>query len=247
MIVPSFSWLEMGEAYQAFSSLSDEGDWQALMSQVSSLIASNATCNKNILDYGSGLGTTSASIRRRMYGDHGVLSSWCLYEPDAWARKASAFVMPPLGKHMDVVVNDSLPKGVFDTVLFVHTTYYVADFADVLNGLFEQSILTENGRVICVAMPESSPFFIDELQNRHYWTGDRISEAAKKFGLRCDVVKMRSRFRLLPSVEQDEELLTLITQFVVGKKNVSLDHVLCVKRCLSGETDFGDWVIVLQR
>ncbi len=247
MNIPGFSWRELGPAYQAFSALSDEGDWQALMAQLASIIASNAKRTRTILDYGAGLGTTAASIRRRMYGDHGVSSEWKLYEPDSWARRASAFVMPSLGDSMDVVTSDSVPNTTCDVALFSHTAYYIENFVDVLEQLFRDVLVGEDARAICLVMPEESPFFIDELGNRHYWTAERILAESNVRGFKSDVVKMRSRFRLLKHVAGDQELLRLIGKFVVGHEDVGDDHLELVKRNLLGEVDFGDWIVVLRR
>lgn len=245
--IASFSWKDLGDAYQAFSALSDEGDWQSLMMQIASVVASNAKRTRRILDYGAGLGSTAASIRRRIYGDHGLFSSWVLYEPDRWAREASAFIMPPLGATMDVAITECVPKTKCDVALFVHTSYYVADFDRELKRVFDDLLSGEEALAICVAMPHNSPFFIDGINNRHFWTSDVIVDSAKKIGLRCDVIPMRSRFRLLADVVEDEKLLRLVASFVCGRVAVSNEEVALVKRKLIGEVDFGDWLVVIRR
>lgn len=243
-----FSWPEIGDAYQTFSVLCDEGDWQAIITQIAVSAATNANTSRRILDYGAGLGSTASSIRRKMYGNHGVLSSWVLYEPDEIARKAHQMFLPTLSSSMIAESLPSLPvNSSFDVVLFIHTSYYIADFDLEIDRLFNTCLKSETNAIICVSMPEESPFFISELDNWYPWTAQEICESVEKLGLRCEVSQLRSRFRWLPSMADDATLSELVSTFVCGRKQVSLGEIELVRSRLIGETDFGDWLIVVRR
>lgn len=240
-------WPKLRDAYQAFCTLSDEGDWQSIILQIAAIVASNAIAPRHILDYGAGLGSTAASIRRRLYGDHGLPSSWVLYDPDSFARSASLISMPELGKSMAIGIADVIPiEGKFDVVLFVHTSYYITDFDKELDRVFESLLSTESGFVICVAMPRVSPFFIEGLNNMHRWTAESIVDMASNKGMKCDVIKMRSRFRWLSELTSDSLLSRLITSFVCGTPSISESEIDVVNNNLVGEVDFGDWLIVIK-
>lgn len=241
-------WKELGDSYQAFSTLSDEGDWQSIISQVASILALNTSTSKCVLDYGSGLGSTASSIRRRLYGDHGILSSWVLYDPDDFARKESHIAMPSISNDMKVLIIDSMPiNQKIDVALFVHTTYYIDNFRRVLNRILDNFLDPVNGMIICVAMPSNSPFFISELGNHHNWCAESIVDIAKSIGLKSDIIQLRSRFRWLPNLSKDDVLSKLIATFVCGKKPISSEEIEIVRNRLVGEVDFGDWLITLKR
>jgi len=241
-------WSELGGPYQAFSTLSDEGDWQSIIRQIATVVAPNAEAPLKILDYGSGLGTTAASIRRCLYGDHGLLSSWTLYDPDEFARNASTFSMPEISARLSVSIVDEVPENrEFDIVLFVHTSYYLDQFEDVLDRSFRELLAMRNGQVICVVMPKASPFFIKGLNNAHVWAAERIVSVAKKKGFKCDVIKLRSRFRWLSEISMDRMLSELITSFVCGRSSITEREVNLTREALVGEVDFGDWLISIRR
>lgn len=246
--IQSRFWSELGDSYRAFSALSDEGDWQLVIQQIATIVASNAGSTVKIFDYGSGLGTTAASIRRRLYGDHGLLSSWILYDPDDFARKVSAFNMPQISDQLNVAIIDEIPKNdKFDIVLFVHTSYYMDEFDTVLDRIFRTLFSEINSQVICVVMPKDSPFFIKGLNNMHVWTAEQIVTVARRKGFKCDVIKLRSRFRWLPEIRKDHILSHLVTSFVCGRSSVTDREVEIVRDALAGEVDFGDYLISIKR
>nr|VFK30402.1 MAG: hypothetical protein BECKMB1821I_GA0114274_101535 [Candidatus Kentron sp. MB]VFK75202.1 MAG: hypothetical protein BECKMB1821H_GA0114242_101735 [Candidatus Kentron sp. MB] len=241
-------WSELGEQYQAFSILSDERDWQSIIQQIAAIIASNAGATRRILDYGSGLGTTAASVRRHLYGNHGLLSSWLLYDPDDFARKASILNMPQISDELNVTVADKVSlQDNLDFVLFVHTSYYIDRFDNELDRVFSTLLARSNGQVICIAMPNTSPFFISGLNSTHIWTAEQILAIAEKKGLKSNVIKLRSRFRWLPQIGTDNMLSSLITSFVCGQRSITEKKIELAREMLIGEVDFGDWLIVIKR
>lgn len=242
-----FKWDEIGDAYQAFSAMSDEGDWQSIITQVATIIAKNATGPRSILDYGAGLGSTAASIRRQLYGTHGLLSSWFLYEPDSFARVAHPIMIPPVGKYMPVNSYPQLPKNTMvDIVLFIHTSYYISEFDKELEKSFASYLSENNGYALCISMPENSPFYIPELKNSIPWHAEEIIQAALAQGMKCETIKLRSRFRWLTMLEADSDLSRAIASFVCGGREVSPSEVKIVEKHLAGEVDFGDWLIVIK-
>ena len=246
--VLNFKWSEIGDAYQSFSTMSDEGDWQLIISQIATIIAKSASGSRNILDYGAGLGTTAASIRRQLYGVHGLLSSWSLYEPDSFARATHQVLMPQVGKYMPVNSLAAPPKSpCFDIVLFIHTSYYLSEFDKELEKIFNSLLSHNNGFVICVSMPKESPFFVPELNNHISWSAQEIIETASSIGLQSEIIKLRSRFRWLPTLGEDQLLSKSIASFVCGGRDVSDHEINLVENKLSGEVDFGDWMIVIRR
>lgn len=245
--VLNFKWSEIGNAYQSFSTMSDEGDWQSIISQLATIMAKSASGSRNILDFGAGLGTTAASIRRQLYGVHGLLSSWALYEPDSFARASHHILMPQVGKYMPVESLATPPKSkCFDIVLFIHTSYYLSEFGKELEKSFN-TLSSDNGFVICVSMPEESPFFIPELNNHIWGSAQKIIEAASSLGLQSEIIKLRSRFRWLPTLGEDRLLSKSIASFVCGGREVSNQEINLIENKLSGEVDFGDWMIVIRR
>jgi len=245
--VNTFSWPEIGDAYQAFSALSDEGDWQFIMSQIASFIAVSNFSSLKILDYGAGVGSTAASIRRRLYGNHGLVSSWDIFEPDPYARHYHNVMMPDFGEKMSVKSLGCLSSdSKYDVALFIHTSYYIEDFCSEVERIFRDYIEFDTGIVVCLAMPSSSPFFIPNIFNRHSWVAEDIVQAISAIGFNCSTVQLRSRFRWTDRID-NTILPKLVTSFVFGHTDISDNEINIVRNSLSGEVDFNDRLIVIRR
>lgn len=240
----SLDWNEFLLPYLTFSAFTDENDWNDILKCISCNISKSKSNKLNILDYGAGIGTTSYSIRRHLYGTHGRISNWTLMDPDKIALNSHVINMPALGDSMLVSsVNEIHDFGEFNCIIFVHSTYYINNLENIFLKILKSK--PDNCIAIFVVMSDSSPFFNKSINNYCIGTYEDIVKLLKKYEVSFSLIKMKSRFRLYSSIENDYEILKNLTSFFYGEIINDSELIYKFSTLISSEFNIVDNIIVV--
>lgn len=205
-------WQAGQPGYALLTYLSDPDDWSAIVAIISSEIAGAVGGARfaKVLDIGSGVGTTSLQIARRLLASEGIMSAWTLVEPDDEARSASSkvFAVSAHGYGSARVISSIGqidPDERYDCALFVHSSYYLDEFSQVLEGV--ASVLKCGAPIIIVSMVKESPFFLGGAIDNHRNLADQIVEITAQLGWRHERRPVTSRIAVPEGLWDNDDIV----------------------------------------
>lgn len=159
-------WTQFDKPYRFFSQFCDSDDWHTILAAVAGAVTETAMPNvgMSILDVGCGTGVATETICEMIFSKTKNFPQVTVVEPSKIARDRVEANL--LGHHEGGVLKAShkalceLESGVkFDSIMFLHSTYYVSDFTGTLKKLVRNH-LYPGGTIVALVLSEDSSFFL---------------------------------------------------------------------------------------
>ena len=188
-------WMD-ADGYGVFGHYHDHQDWCVMRDHIiDGIVGMNLDRPVRILDVGCGKGWNIQEIADTVLARTRHAPLIHVVEPDSYARSITENLLVPhsysglLGKSFEDISQVTDEK--LDVVLFMHSGYYIKDFAKEIERLAAKN-LDPNGAIMVQTLPTQSPFF---LGGRTYLpnTTEEVAAIAANVGT-ADVERFRSRF-----------------------------------------------------
>lgn len=171
---PGYSfWDDSGAECCSFQHSCNYQDWANILKAVarnletsSEHISQDKAFKKTkYLDIGSGFTHNIREIISILKFEHKILSNWDCYEPDTAvadivSRKTVSQNRHPLGIN-NIFTDIAQFADSYDSILFMHSSYYVDDFEKTLLNLKDK---LNGGSIIVLRVAEHSPFYLFDEQ-----------------------------------------------------------------------------------
>lgn len=246
-------WRDEQPGYATLSYLSDPDDWASIISAISTHIAESVedrdTCR--ILDVGSGLGTTSYNIMKRLLASFNVSSQATLVEPSDEARSFSRLLFSNSDHRFGTAVCYENISQVgesekYDAVLFIHSSYYIRDLEGTISAISERHLKT-NGRIIFLVLPGISNFFLGLADHGYPNCSEEVIAICKSLNLKTSVHNMTSRVRVPNNLWQSKDVVANWARFFEASA-VSVDELQRLLRVyITDGADLRDKLIIAER
>jgi len=248
---PREFWRDVGEGYRIICHVSDAGDWAAILQTIAVEIAPLLQrCDRpaRILDLGAGTGGPSATIAKLLLTRYNLRTQWTLVEPDMGARECCGYAFPSTSGTPSVgtiyaSISD-VPLGErHDVGLMIHSSYEVRNIDIAIRELSAR--LHACGVIICLSLPEDSPFFV--IGQNYFGCAEQLMLSLAAVGYDVRSYRLVSRIHMLPEVLKNPSAVASIKAFANGN-HLTNDQFLRLARTHWGkEVDFGDNLIVASR
>lgn len=205
----------------------------------------------NVLDVGAGTGKTIAEILEYILSKTNKRTVLDVVEPSVYAKKLmSAFlVRREHGGFLDRIYDDAqeVQGDKYDAVLFMHTSYEIADFQEVLLKLYETN-LNQKGKILILSVSSASCFFLGRQELIKANVSDQIISMLNEQGIKHTVKQLDSRFHLSGNGKADPNSFEYFYSFMTDKK-IPLEEFkyLLDKANKQGQINFKDELITITR
>ena len=237
-----------------FSKFCDFNDWQSILNRIASEII-EVQDNKplSILDVGAGLGINTECIANIVFTHRKIRNSIDIIEPSQHAREIARRLM--VSEDKGGILRNFFPNlsdintRKYDVVIFLHSTYYINDFYNWLQKIFRNN-LREGGKVLVLAIPSDSPFFLDpKLALPH--TSSQIKYYLSQKGFEFTPYSLTSKFYINTHFIFSEIEIDHLYHFMTSSKsNIISREEFCERlksKASSGVIDFQDELIVIRK
>jgi len=245
-------WKEYGEGYILFSQLFSYENWQTILSRIASEISNvRSSASVSILDVGSGYGINILNILQMLYSEKKVRHILDVVEPSEQARLILRALIPneTLGGFLRNVYSSiaDISVKVFDAVLVMHSSYYIDSFETELAKIYNQNV-TVGGLVILLALPDTSPFFLQRKELYLPNTSTRIKGYLNREGIEYKTFALRSRFLFPNKIILSKKGMNALYKFMTRGLIPEPEFIVALDKLRSGEAvDFGDELIVIRK
>lgn len=240
-------WRSSGEAYAALCLFSNPDDWENILDAIAARILDSVRPGMEslrILDVGAGIGETSFRIGQRLLSKSSVMPEFALVEPSDFARSCA---IARLGTNRCLGgtryyrrLRDIEQEPLFDTVLYIHSTYYIPELSDHLKRAID--LTRRPCRFVILAMPSTSPYFLGLGRLGHMNVAEDIIDALERIGLATQVQELRMRLNIPRNFWSEQDCSKLFSSLYPAHYN----EAKLIKRFpsyLPHGIDLKDWLI----
>lgn len=208
-------WEEIGKEYSIFSQYCNHYDWNVIIEHIAEQI-NNIKQNEptSILDVGCGWGNNIKTIMDLLLIKTHIRNKLDVVEPSKAMKKLIAMLLKRYneGGYLDLFYEElQFIKKQYDCILFMHSSYYIENFFEILKWLFQEK-LKKMGKIIILSLPSDSDFFLGENELILPNTSDKISTVLQKNKIYFDKTRFNSRFTQ-PEMS-DEIVLKTLYKFI---------------------------------
>jgi len=245
-------WKKYANSYLTFSQHCDYSDWRRMIETIAEEILKIAADRAlSVLDVGAGTGKNIAEILEYILSKTNKPAVLDVVEPSEYAKNLmSAFmVRTEYGGFLNKVYDDAkeIHRGKYDAILFMHASYEITDFKEVLLKLYETN-LNQRGKILILSVSSASCFFLGREELIKANVSDEIISMLNDYGIPHTVQQLDSRFHLSGNGKADPNSFEYFYNFMTDKK-IPLDEFkyLLNKANKQGEINFKDDLIAITR
>lgn len=245
-------WKEYGKAYTLFSQYCNYNDWQIILRRIANEITgTNSNRALSVLDVGTGHGLNALNLLEILYSETGQKHLLDVVEPSHEATFLLQSLLSTVstgGFLRNIYHNISeIDEAAYDVMIFMHSSYYISEFQHVIKCTYFNN-LQKGGKIIILALPDTSPFFLGEKKLLLNNTSTRIKLMLNNLDLKFDSYVLHSRFMLsnaqgISSSGMDAFYHFMTREIIVKDKFVEILR----KRTRKEPLDFGDELIVINK
>lgn len=245
-------WEEYGKAYAVFAHYCSFDDWKVNLKQIAMEAAgTNQDAPLTVLDVGSGYGKDVLDLSRILLAQTQKIPVFDVVEPPSFAREMLRRILIShteggcLRNEYDDI--SEIGEEQYDAILFMNAAYYIEGFENVLDNCLERH-LKPGGRVIILALPETSDFFLDIPDLVLPYNATEIQDVLCKRDIPFSKIQLRSTYYLPEMAALSQSLIDHLYTFMTESK-ISKEKFLTalVRKRSEGFLDFKDELIVIER
>lgn len=245
-------WKEYSKSFMIFSQYCSYTDWADILKRIANEIASSNKSNSlSIIDVGTGYGKNINEIMEILFTNNRIRNILDVVEPSNQIHSIIRSLITDFkddGYLRNLFSNISnFEDKKYDVILFMHSSYYIHDFNNILFKLCSNN-LHENGKILILSLPDTSPFFLKKSDLSLPNTSTSIKVFLERISIGYNSYPFSSKFffndKFLLSEKTCDHLYHFFTRKLIEKD----EFVECIKKvCKNGVIDFNDELIIIRK